>query len=39
MNNSGEEIQLKPINDAVIRSTPEPAIGGGNDISEGENSS
>lgn len=35
MNTSREEIQLKPMNDAIVRSTPEPAIGGGNDISEG----
>jgi hypothetical protein len=35
MNTSREEIQLKPMTDAIVRSTPEPAIGGGNDISEG----
>jgi hypothetical protein len=35
---SREEIQLKPMAgaDAVTRATPEPAIGGGNDISEGK---
>ncbi|KAI6192264.1 Biogenesis of lysosome-related organelles complex 1 subunit 7 [Aphelenchoides bicaudatus] len=35
MNTSREEVQLKPMSDAIVRSTPEPAIGGGNDISEG----
>lgn len=35
MNLTREEVQLKPINDAIVRSSPENAIGGGNDISEG----